>query len=154
MKLLPGREAAASLNRLIHERTQVHDYSIDLTVKAIFEITECGSVDFGNSEYTLGRRDEIETYKRNPDDKYGWWDLARGCYLMHLNESVALHDDEIALVQSDERLLLCGAYVPSFFFRGPRQLLEALLVVGDQGIEIKENARVASLIIIKVGTGR
>lgn len=152
MRYLTGSEVAATLANLIHPDTQQHDFETDLTVGAVFQLTTPGALDFGGSEYEQAGREALEPAKAQPDDKYGWWNLSQGTYLIRFNETATLAEAQVAFVQPHERLLLAGGQHPTFYFRGRREKLETLLTVGEAGLRIKENARLSKLLILDLGT--
>lgn len=130
---------------LLHRETQEHDTTIHITASDIYRITEGGQLDFGGSEYKASTHDPVETRKKNPDDSYGWWFLAEGLYRVEFNEGIRLEEGEIATVQPLERLLQAGASHPGFRVETSRETLVTILSVGTGGVEIKENARLASV---------
>lgn len=152
MRYLTGGEVAATLANLVHQETQQHDYEMDLTVGGIFQLTGPGALDFGGSEYEQVGREALEPVKASPSDKYGWWNLSQGTYLVRFNEKVKLAEAQVAFVQPHERLLLAGGQHPTFFLRGDREALETLLTVGEAGLRIKENARLSKLLVLALDT--
>ena len=151
MEPVSGQEAAARLTGMISPKYQVHGYSIDLTAKQIFGLDPSGQVDFGGTEYAPSARLPVASLRRNKEDKYSWWDLARGCYVMEFNENVALKPNEFAIIEPDERLLRCGATHGTTFMRGQGERLETLLIVGTMSVQIKQNARVSRVRIFRFG---
>ncbi len=108
-----------------------------------------GQVDFGGGEYVPAGKIAIAAQRRRTEDRYSWWDLGRGSYFVEFNESVELREDEIALLEPEERLLRAGAaHVPTFL-RGRIAPIEALLQVEALRLQIKENARVSRLRIFR-----
>ena len=150
MRYLDGDAVAAQLAGIVHKDTQQHDYEVDLTVAEIFLVTGPGALDFGGSELQAAPREAIQPEKADPGDKYGWWKLAPGSYIVRFNERITQGDDHIAFIQPHERLLLAGGQHPAFHFRGQRDQLETLLIVGEGGLNIKENARLSKLLIVRL----
>jgi deoxycytidine triphosphate deaminase len=150
MEPLSGKEAASRVTGLVSAKHQVHGYSVDLTVKNIFALDPTGRVDFGGGEYMPAGRMAVDPLRRNPEDKYQWWELGRGCYFIEFNESLELPADEMALLEPDERLLRAGASHTSNFLRGRIAPVEALLQVGALTMLMKQNARVSRLRVFKL----
>lgn len=152
MEPLSGAEAAARLTGMISPRYQVHGYSIDLTAKQIYSLDPAGQVDFGGTEYSASGRVPVASLRRNREDKYEWWDLSRGAYMVEFNESVALEANEFAILEPDDRLVRCGASHGTAFLRGQGERLETLLIVSTLNIHIKQNARVSRIRVFRFGT--
>lgn len=150
MRYLPGSEVTEALENLIYSKTQQHDYETDLTVGAIFRVIGPGSLDFGGSEYAAAEREPLEPQKPSADDRYGWWDLSPGSYIVRFNETINLAEDQIGFIQPHERLVLAGGHHPAFYFRGSRESLEIVLNTGTGGLRIKENARISKLLILQL----
>jgi deoxycytidine triphosphate deaminase len=149
MDVLEGEQVARQLKNLISEKAQVHAESVDLTVKSIFRIATTGSIDFGGSEYVAGERVPLVPKKVNPGDKYGWWLLATGEFLVEFNEELALPPHHLGIVQPHERLIESGATHNTQFVTEPGQKLLALIHVCQADVRIKENARISKLIILR-----
>ncbi len=154
MEPVSGAAAAARLKGMISPRYQVHGYSIDLTAKQIYALDPSGQVDFGGTEYAASARVPVASLRRNREDKYEWWDLSRGTYMLEFNESLALEPNEFAIVEPDERLIRCGAFHGTSFLRGQGERLETLLVVGTMNIHIKQNARVSRVRVFQFEAGQ
>ena len=151
MEPVSGREAAERLTGMMSPKHQVHGYSIDLTAKQIYGLDPAGQVDFGGTEYAPSTRLPVASLRRDKEDKYSWWDLARGCYILEFNENLALEANEFAIIEPDERLLRCGATHGTAFVRGQGERLETLLVVGTLSVQIKQNARVSRVRVFRFG---
>jgi deoxycytidine triphosphate deaminase len=151
MEPVSGREAAARLTGMINPKYQVHGYAVDLTAKQIYGLDPSGQVDFGGTEYSASGLLPVASLRRNPEDRYQWWDLARGAYIVEFNENLALAPDEIAILEPDERLIRCGAFHGTTFLRGQGERLETLLVVGTMSVQIKQNARVSRVRVFRFG---
>jgi len=145
MDPLPGKHAASRLQGLINPKYQVHAYAVGLTVKNIYAVDPIGQVDFGGGEYLSAGRIAVGTQRRRREDKYEWWDLGRGSYFVKFNETLELAEDEIALLEPDERLLRAGAAHVPLFLRGRVAPIETLLQVDTVRIQIKQNARISLL---------
>jgi deoxycytidine triphosphate deaminase len=151
MEPVTGREAVTRLTGLISPKFQVHGYAVDLTAKQIYGLDPNGQVDFGGSEYSASARVPVASLRRNKEDKYEWWALDRGCYVLEFNEGLRLAEDEIAILEPDDRLLRCGAMHAMTFLRGQGERMETLLIVGTLSVQIKQNARVSRLRVFRFG---
>ncbi len=145
MDLLTGKEAVTRVSGIVQPKYQVHAYSIDLTAKNLYSVDANGKIDFGGSEYEPAGRMAISTERRHPEDRYGWWTVARGFYFVEFNETVELAADEMGVIEPDERLLRAGGSHPMVFLRGHVAPVETLLEVGAAQLEIKQNARISRL---------
>ncbi len=135
-------EYAEFLSGIVHEPTQTEGRGFDLTVASIEEITEPGRVDFGGGELEAAETTAHESEKRNEDDDYEWWHLDAGQYLLEFNESLTT-DDMSFVVQTREELLARGAFHPTLHVTS---LPKVPLAVGGDGLRIKENARVSTIV--------
>ncbi|WP_254763526.1 dCTP deaminase [Natrinema marinum] len=134
---------AESVDNLVYEPTQVHEHGIDLTVSAVYEVAAPGRIDFGGDELADADLEPVPTVLRNPDDEFGWWELAGGQYVIQHNEFLT-GLGEPALLQPRNELLARGGSHPSVQVRDHLPLLP--LSVADGGLELKENARVSTLL--------
>ena len=150
MKILPGKVAAARVAGILHPKYQLHGYSIDLTARKIFSIDPTGQIDFGGSEYIAAGRIEIASQRTRQEDSYQWWDLASGSYFVECNESLDLAENEIALIEPDDRLLRAGAWHVPMYLRGRVEPVQLLLKVGAASLRIKENARLARFRLFRI----
>ena len=151
MQLLPGRLAVRRLRNLVSEKHQVHAYHVDLTARTIHGLNPTGEVDFGGSEYVPAQRQPLRTHQKHSQDRYQWWDLPHGAYLLEFNEALELADNEIALLEVHDRLLRAGASHPANFLRGYVNPVQTLLSVTSARVQIKQNARIASLRVFELG---
>jgi hypothetical protein len=143
MRLMSGKVTAASVSGILHPKYQVHGYSVHLTARKISSLDPTGKIDFGGNEYMPAERREIMPHRLRLEDRYLWWDLGRGCYFVECNETLSLKEDEIALIEPEDRLLRAGAWHVPLFVRGHVAPVELLLEVSVARIRIKENARFA-----------
>ena len=150
MDLLAGKDAATRISGIIHPKYQVHGLSVHLTVRKVYAVDPVGQADFAGSEYVPAGKIEIAPLRRRPEDRYAWWDLSRGCYFAEFNESLELAEDEIALLEPEERLLRAGAAHVPMFLRGRVAPVEALLQVEALRVQIKQNARIARLRVFRL----
>lgn len=135
----------SNIKDIIHEKTQRHENSIDLTVNKIMKLNNRGSLDFGGSEFKPSDVEEIPSEKKSTDDKYGWWNLEEGIYLLEFNEKLV---KEHGLLQPLQRLIQTGSYIPTQIIEKEGEI-QTILIVGKNGIDIKENARIAGLYQLK-----
>jgi dUTP pyrophosphatase len=127
---------------------QLTPNGFDLTVNKIFSFEGSGKLDFSNKERELPKRKEILPKKEKEDDKYGWWNLEKGCYLIETNEIIKLPLDLIGFAMPRSSLLRMGATISTGFwdsgFHGKSEFL--LIVLNPNGIKIKENARICQIV--------
>ena len=128
---------------LVHEPTQVHEYGVDLTVSAVYDVTGPGALDFGGDELADADLEPLATTRRNPDDEYEWWELEGGHYVVQLNEFLEDAGEELFL-QPRQDLLARGCFHPSVRVASHLPLLP--LTVPEGGVHIKENARISTLL--------
>jgi hypothetical protein len=150
MQMLAGRVAAARAAGILNPKYQVHGYSVHLTASKIFSVDPTGQIDFGGSEYIAAGRVEISAQRMRMEDKYQWWDLGRGSYFVECNEVLNLAENEIALIEPDDRLLRAGASHVPFFVRGRVAPIQVLLEVGATRLRVKENARLARFRLFRI----
>lgn len=132
---------AEHVEGIVHEETQVHERGLDLTVETIHEVDAPGAIDFGGGELDAAVTSSHDTNLRNPNDDYGWWELAEGTYLLEYNETLAV--EESIVCQPRTELLERGASHPTLHVR---ELGRVPLSVPPAGLDLKENARVSTLL--------
>lgn len=150
MDLLAGKDAANRVAGMLNAKYQVHRYCIHLTVKSVYSLDPVGQLDFGGNEYVPAGKIEIASHHRRPEDRYEWWDLGRDCYFVEFNETLELAENEIALLEPDERLLRAGASHVTMFLRGHVAPIETLLHVEALRLQLKTNARVSLLRLFRL----
>jgi deoxycytidine triphosphate deaminase len=150
MEPLTGKETATRVMGMISPKHQVHGYAVGLTVKNVYAVDPTGRVDFGGGEYNAAGRIVVTPQRKNPEDKYLWWELGRACYFLEFNETLELQPDEMALLEPDERLLRAGASHVPLFVRGRVAPVEMLLHVDVMAVSIKQNARVSRVRVFKL----
>jgi deoxycytidine triphosphate deaminase len=150
MQLLSGKDAANHIAGIIHQKYQVHGFSVHLTVRKIFAIDPAGKLDFGGGEYVPAGRVEIAPRQLRPEDNYLWWELDRESYFVECNETISLASDQIALIEPEDRLLRAGAWHAPLFVRGHVDPVELLLTVGVLQLRVKENARIARVRLFRI----
>lgn len=138
------------LENLTYKNTQLQPDGVDLTVTEIHKITSPGSVDFGGGEYEESEVEKVAPNKRAPDDKYGWWTLSEGEYLIKYNEHINLSEGDLGIIQTKSWLIRNGSRHPTLTFTNERrEEITSVLFVGSTGVKIKENARVSKLTVIE-----
>ncbi len=125
-----------------HRDNQVDEHGVHLTVAAVHSPYSRGKIDFGGSELAPTSARALETSPKTPGDRYGWWRLSEGIYVVEFNETLR-EGAPPALLVSNQRLLNCGSALASAIFTSGE--MRTLLTVGEEGIDIKENARIALL---------
>lgn len=150
MELLTGKEALNRIGGVLNPKFQVHGTAVDLTVKNIYAVDPVGQLDFGGSEYKAAGRIAMASQRRNQEDRYEWWDLGRGCYIVEFNESLDLPDSEVGMLEPEERLLRAGGSHTSHFVRGKVSPVETLLEVSTMRLQIKQNARISRIRIFRL----
>ena len=132
--------------------TQVTPNGFDLTVGHVFEFGCQGAIDFSNKERVVPPSVEVFPQKIKPEDAFGWWELKKGAYKILTNENVTLPKDLIALAFSRTSLLRAGAFtqhgVWDAGFKGESEFM--LVVENPCGIRLKQNARIAQLIFLRM----
>ncbi len=151
MELLSGKDAANHIAGIIHAKYQVHGFSVHLTVRKIHGVDPVGKLDFGGSEYIPAGRVELAPRQLRPEDKYLWWELNKESYFIECNETLNLAQDQIALIEPEDRLLRAGGWHAPLFVRGHVDPVELLLTVGVPQLRIKENARIARVRLFHIG---
>jgi len=73
-----------------HLETQLQPNGFDLTAAEIHEYRGKGKLDFSNSEREIPETEPVDTEKKDPGDKYGWWKLEPGVYKVLMNERVEI----------------------------------------------------------------
>lgn len=151
MELLSGKEAARRITGLINERFQVHGVAVELTAKQLFAMGTNGAIEFGGGEYAPAARAPVAAFRKHSEDRYQWWELARGAYTAAYNEQIRLAEDEVGFLEPHERLLRVGVSHPTIFLRGPHESLEIVLMVGTPKVRVKQNARISRLLVFRLG---
>ncbi|MDJ1430505.1 dCTP deaminase [Halostagnicola sp. A-GB9-2] len=134
---------ATHVDNLVYEPTQVHDQGIDLTVSAIYTVDAPGKLDFGGDELEDAEFEAVPTAQQAPNDDYGWWELDGGRYVLQHNEFLTDVEDQLVL-QARNELLARGCSHPTVWVSSHLPLLP--LSVPEGGVQIKENARVSTLL--------
>jgi len=135
-----------------HLETQLTPNGFDLTAAEIHSFRDSGRLDFSNSEREIPETEKIEPEKKDESDEYGWWNLEPGAYKIRTNEVVDLPEDVIGFAYPRSSLLRMGCTIENGVwdagFRGRSEFL--LVVENEDGVEIKENARVNHIVFEKI----
>ena len=150
MQLRHGKVAVLRVTGILNPKYQVHGNSVHLTAHKIFSVDPTGQIDFGGSEYIAAGRIEISPQRLRLEDRYQWWELERGSYFVECNEALELAENEIALIDPDERLLRTGAWHVPTYARGRVAPVQLLLEVGAARLRVKENARLARFRLFRI----
>ncbi len=143
--LLSGKKVKKYVDGIIHEETQLSEKGVDLTVDSIARPTTATELDFGGGEEQIGESEEITPKKRNNEDKYGWWNLEEGLYIIEFNEEIDVAEATGTVVPL-ARLTRGGSFHGTVVFSG--QLEDnPVLAVSSAGLNLKENARISRLLV-------
>jgi hypothetical protein len=143
MKALYCTEFENIIQNLINKDKQLHGKTLFLTLKHVYKIVGKGKVDFGGSEFVEADKELLIPVKINPEDKYGWWELEPGTYHIEFNERFENENDILFILSPSRRITLNGTFHSTVVTIDHKYSPKALLVVGANGISIKENARIS-----------
>jgi len=129
---------------LLEPDKQLQPAGLDVTLGAIFELTESGRL--GTEERHIPDRVPLAF------DFWGWMRLAPGSYMIQLNEAVRLPLDVMALGRPRSTLLRCGASLHTAVWDpGYAGKSECLLTVHNPaGIELQKDARLMQLVFFRL----
>lgn len=148
-KLIKEKEL---IGNCINLEVQLTPNGFDLTVAEVFAFNTPGALDFSNKERVIPKSKLLLPKKKSSQDKFGWWHLKKGIYKIQTNETVHLPKDLIALAFSRTSLLRMGAFtqhgVWDAGFQGKSEFV--LVVENPKGIRLKQNARIAQLIFMRI----
>jgi hypothetical protein len=117
-------------------------------VSEIRKVNSGGALDFGGSEFQEASTILVEPEKKTSDEPYGWWKLGPGNYLMKFNEKIGLTTHGVVIILPHSRLLTAGGSHPPLAIEIPDDEIKVLLSVGNEGLAIKENARVSKVLLL------
>jgi len=143
MKSLYCNDYESIIKNLVYKDKQFHGKTLFLTLKKVYKIIGKGKVDFGGSEFVEADKQLFQPEKSNAEDKFGWWNLNPGNYWIEFNESFKSINEKLFIISPSRRILLNGTYHSTIVTIESEFSPKALLVVGDNGISIKENARIS-----------
>lgn len=149
MKYLKNEELLNHVKNIISEKHQLHERELHLTVSKVSKIQNKGAIDFGGSEEKEVNKTQLEPIKINPEDKYGWWKLDQGNYIIEVNEKIQLKEDLFAITTALPRTIKAGGTLISNIITSNENKI-ILSLTTSSGINIKENARIAKLLILKM----
>ncbi|WP_181685489.1 dCTP deaminase [Halorhabdus salina] len=129
---------------IVYEPTQTEGPGLDLTLADVSEVTAPGRVDFGGGELEAPDLRAVQTTRRHSDDDYEWYHLDSGQYLLAFNESLTTTDQSYWL-QTRDAVRTAGAFHPSLRVT---DLDPVPFSVGGEGIRLKENARISTLLAL------
>ena len=150
MKVLYCNDIENTISNYISKERQFHGKTLYLTLKNVYKIVGKGKVDFGGSEYHEAEKEIIPPVKKNAEDKYGWWDLESGSYHIEFNERFDNEMDRLFIISPSRRIVLNGTYHPTIVTIDHKYAAKTLLIVGNNGISIKENARISICKIFEI----
>lgn len=149
------REAIEEENLIqdyIDLETQLTPQGFDLTAGEIYRFKGHGSLDFSNSEREIPETEKVEPVKKDEEDDYGWWQLEPGAYKVVMNETVDIPEHLTAFAYPRSSLLRMGCSIENAVwdagYTGTGSFL--LVVENDQGVDIKQNARVNQLVFHRI----
>jgi dUTP pyrophosphatase len=135
------------IENFIDLETQLQPASFDLSLDEIYLLTSSASIDFTNKERKLPNYKKIEFIN-------DWIDLSEGIYLVSFKEIVNIPNDLIAFVRPRSSLVRSGATIFSSLwdpgYSGKSNCL--LVVLNENGIRIKKNARIAQMVFFKLSS--
>jgi dUTP pyrophosphatase len=135
------------IENFIDLSVQLQPASFDLTLDEIFLLKSSASIDFSNKEREIPKYEKIEF-------KDEWILLNKGIYLISFNETVNIPKDLIAFVRPRSSLVRSGATIFSSLwdpgYSGKSNCL--FVVLNENGIKIKKNARVAQMVFLKLSS--
>lgn len=150
------------IKKLIKEKGMITDYlnldiqlspnGFDLTAAGVFEFINSGVLDFSNKERAIAKVKEVCIKKKDPQDKFGWWNLKKGAYKIRANETFDLPTDLVVIASPRSSLLRMGAFTQTGVwdagFRGKSEFI--LVVQNPRGLRLKQNARIIQTIFIRI----
>jgi hypothetical protein len=151
MTQLAGEAIWQMLTDTLHQETQQQALSVDLSAAQLERVNSLGALDFGGSEMEPATSVRLSAEKDDPDDSYGWWTLTGGMYHVQFNEGINLEEGQYAVIRSHQRLLRAGAHMPSFALYESATPLAAWFTASLDGLRIKENARLAEIVVYEHG---
>ncbi|MDR8392607.1 hypothetical protein NC796_15735 [Aliifodinibius sp. S!AR15-10] len=152
MNLAKSSKIDEHLVNIIHEGTQQHRSSFDLSVAEIHSFASPGSLDFGGSEFESATTMPVKPKKRNQGDDYGWWNLEEGHYKAIFNEQITDNEDILVIISPHRHASEAGIIAGTNVITGETDTGKLALNfrVPSVGCKIKENARFATLHIMEV----
>lgn len=149
MELLTSKEISDHVTSIIHTGTQLHEYCIDLTVNALENPVQPGSLDFGGSEFAPAKTERIQPQKRTAEDDYGWWSLESGSCKIIFNEQLSLDERTLAFITPHNHAQEAGISGNTQIIRTSGEI-NMTINVPNTGVNIKENARLATAYLFRI----
>ncbi len=135
-----------------HLETQIQPNGFDITVDKVLKFSGSGSLDFSNSERKIPETKEVIPKKKEEDDSYGWWSLEKGVYKVRTNERFNMPHDLAGIAFPRSSLLRMGCTTETGVwdagYSGKAEFI--LKVDNDNGVKIKENARIAQILFVPI----
>lgn len=147
-KIIDPESIASTIQGILSTKKQFSGKFIDLTIAKLYRIKSGARLDFGGSEYQPGNLEPCAPSKVNPEDKYGWWQLHEGYFLMEFNEKIKLPENQMAAIQPHPHFLSGGCFHPTINTLEINEELKIPFWVPKIGIQIKENARISRMVIV------
>ena len=140
------------ITNYIDLETQITPQGFDLTVEKIEKYREKGKLDFSNSERKIPETEKVEPEKKSSEDDYGWYKLEKGAYKVTMNEKVDIPNNLTGFAYPRSSLLRMGCSIENAVwdagYTGTGSFM--LVVENQEGVEIKENARVNQLVFVEM----
>ena len=130
------------LEDAVQRGEQVDAQGVHLTVAEILTAHSKGKLNFGGSEFKPAAMHPLEFFERTPGDRYWWWRVEAGSYIVRFNERLKEGAPPM-LLTSSERLLSCDCSVAPAICTGGE--IRTVLTVPACGLNVKQNARIALL---------
>ena len=140
------------ISNFIDLETQLQPAGFDVTVSEIHKFKDSGKLDFSNGEREIPETEKVETVKKDDGDDFGRYRLEEGSYKVVMNEEVDIPENLTGYAFPRSSLLRMGCTVDNAVwdagYTGTGSFL--LIVENDEGVEIKENARVNQLVFERI----
>jgi len=125
-------------------KTQLQPNGFDCTLQSVAKLRGQGKLDFDNTERQLPEMEEMPF-------KNDWIFLPKGIYRVRINEIVNLGNDIMAFGRPRSSLIRCGAnLLTAVWDAGYKGRSEAGLVVYNDGLWLKKDARILQLVFVKL----
>jgi len=131
------------LENAVHRGKQVEARGVHLTLAEVMSGHSRGRVDFSGSELEPTSAHPVEPAEHKPSDRYAWWRLDGGAYVVRFNERLKDGAPPVLLI-ANERLLSLGCTLAATVC-APGEL-RSVLTVPSWGASLKQNARIALLV--------
>jgi hypothetical protein len=122
---------------------QVDARGVHLTVAVVLEAHTKGRIDLGGSEHRPAVAHPVQLFERSHGDKFAWWRLEPGTYIVRFNEKLR-PGAPVALLASNDRLLEGGCAIAPAICLGGEEI-SSVLTVPACGLQLKQDAKIAVL---------